>query len=77
MTLHISPSVPELLDMKLLQEAMLLVSSDAEYTLPNYLKLIDLRNQASGDEARQIGEVIETFLVRVPMEVLSQIMKVI
>jgi hypothetical protein len=63
--------------MKLLQEAMLLVSSDAEYTLPNYLKLVELRNQASGDEARQIGAVIETFLVRVPMEVLSQIMKMI
>ncbi|MBD0268791.1 hypothetical protein [Pseudanabaena sp. FACHB-2040] len=63
--------------MKLLQEAMLLVSNDAEYTLPNYVKLLELHNQASGDEARQIGQLIETFLVKVPMEVLSQIMKMI
>lgn len=63
--------------MNRLKEAMQLVGNDARWTLSDYHRLVSLRNQASGDEARQIGQLVEDFLMQVSPQVLCQIMKMV
>lgn len=60
--------------MKYLEEAIKLVKKDTPYTLSNYQQLLQLRDQATGEEASRVGELVEEFLNNCPVEVLRQIM---
>lgn len=58
--------------MKLLEEARTLAQSD-EKSLHKFLRLVELRRQAHGDEAAQIGLLVEDFINSASPQVVLQI----
>lgn len=65
---------PAVLCMKYLEKVTELVRKDTPYTLFRYQKLLQLRNQATGEETSRMEDLVEEFLNSCPVKVLKQIM---
>lgn len=61
--------------MQLLEEARRLISAEADCSEQTLHKLLDLMNQTEGEEAAEIGALIEECISRAPLEVVQEIAK--